>query len=296
MLHFVSLVWCSLHPRECRRDDERKHDSRLGVHLDAIAVQLDLPPADGLIRPRARIAAVKLLRRVDVHCALGAVAHKVCIGNVMLDYSPAQNDHTRPLGSNRNRVDLPNVLDNVDAQLLWRRLEGVEVQHVAETAVCQSRAEDRDVVLPRPVVDGPLVVDLFTETMNYLTRRPVQWLGRLLARLLLFQHLVQNGHYPVLEGAIVAVRHHQVTNTIHALGPKSGARRREGTQIGGRQAFDKVFLDAAGRGDNGRHMLVLDQVPQRLAQARRDEIRRVPQEDCGFVARFRVPPGALSYC
>ena len=116
----MSLAWCLWHPRKRRRDDERKHHSRLGVHLDAVAVQLDLPPADSLVRPRARIAAVKLLRRVDVHGTLGAIAHKVCIGDVVLDYPPAQNDHTRPLGANRDCVDLPNVLDNVDTQLLWR--------------------------------------------------------------------------------------------------------------------------------------------------------------------------------
>ena len=105
----------------------------------------------------------------------------------------------------------------------------MEVQHVAETAVCQSRAEDGDVVLPRPVVDGPFVVDLLAQAVDHLTRRPVQGLSGRLARLLLFQHLVQNGHHPVLEGTVVAVRHHQVADAIHALGPQSGAGRREGT-------------------------------------------------------------------
>jgi hypothetical protein len=41
-------------------------------------------------------------------------------------------------------------------------------------------------------------------------------------------------------------------------------------------------------------MLVLDQVPQRLAQARRDQIRRVAQEDGGALAGLRVLPGSLS--
>jgi hypothetical protein len=42
-------------------------------------------------------------------------------------------------------------------------------------------------------------------------------------------------------------------------------------------------------------MFVLDQVPQRLAQTRRDQIRRVAQEYRGALAGLRVLPGSLSH-
>ena len=254
--------------RKRRRHNEREHDGCLCVYLDAVPVQLDLAPADSLVWPRARVAPVKLLRRVDVDGALGPVAHQVGVGNVVLDQPAAQDNHARPLGPHGNGVDLANVLDNVDAQLLGRRLECVEVEHVAQAAVGECGAEDGDVVLPRPVVDGPLVVDLLAQAVDDLARRPVQRLVRLLAGLLLGEHLVEQRHDPVLKGAVVAVGHDEVADAVHALLAQAGAGRREGAQVRGRQALDQVLLDTAGRRDNGRDMAVLDQVAQCFAQAR----------------------------
>lgn len=169
----------------------------------------------------------------------------------------------------------------------------MEVQHVAETAVCQRWAEDGNVVLPRPVVDGSLVVDFLAEPVDDLAWCPVERLVCLLAGFLLFQHRVQNGHHPVLERAVVAVRDNQIADAIHALCAQTRARRGEGTEVGRRKALDEVLLDAARRGDNGGDMPVLDKVPQCLAQARGDEIRRVAQKHRGAVARLWVAPCAL---
>jgi hypothetical protein len=211
--------------------DKREYDRRLRVHLHAVAVDLDLSPADRLVWPRTCIAPVELLRRVDVHGALGSIAHHVCVGNVVFDEAASQNDHARPLGSHRKSVNLPDILDNVHAQHCRRRLERVEEQHVAQAAVCQRRAEDGDVVLPRPVVDGSLVVDLLAQPMYNLAWRPVQRLVGFLAGLLLLEHGVENGHYPVFKGTVIAVGHDEVAGPVHPFGAQPGARRGERPKI-----------------------------------------------------------------
>ena len=53
-------------------------------------------------------------------------------------------------------------------------LEAVKVEHVAETAVGEGRAEDGDGVLSGPVADGALVVDLEAETVDELAGCPVE--------------------------------------------------------------------------------------------------------------------------
>lgn len=102
-----------------RRHNKRKHHRRLSIHLDALAVQLDLAPADRLIWSSPGITPVKLLSRVDVHGALGPVPHEISIRNVVLYYAATEHNHPRALGAHGNGVDLANVLDNVDANLLW---------------------------------------------------------------------------------------------------------------------------------------------------------------------------------
>src|SRR5690242_6830525 len=179
-------------PHACKLRGHYKweDDGCLCINLDAVAIQFDLAPADSLVWPRSRIAAVKLLRSIDVHSALCTIAHEIGVCDVVLDDAAAKNNHAGPLSPYCNGVDFADILNNVDAQLLWRRLEGVKVQHVAKTAIRQGWTEDRDVVLPRPVVDRPLIVDLSAQTVNHLAGCPVQRLLRLFARLLLLEHLV----------------------------------------------------------------------------------------------------------
>jgi len=245
------------HAGKRRRHNQRKHHRRLGIHLDALAVQLDLAPAHRLVWPGAGVAAVEFLRCVDVHGTLGPVAHQVRIGNVVLDKPAAQHNHARALRPHGKRVDPADVLDNVDAHLGRRRLEGVEVQHVAQAAIRQRRAEDGNVVFPGPVVDRALVVDRLAQTVNDLARRPVQRLVRRLAGLLLGEHRVEDGHHPVLKGTVVAVGHHQVADAIHPFGPQPCSRRRKRPHVRGCQAFDQVLLHTAGCRDNRRHVLML---------------------------------------
>lgn len=266
---------------------------RPSAHLDSISPNLDLAPRHSLIRPRPGIAPVKLLPRVDVNSRLGAVAHQTRIRNMVLDHPPSQNDHTRPLGPYRQRIDLANILDNIHPQLRRRRLERVKVQHIPQTPIRQRRAEHRDVVLPRPVVHRPLVVDLLAQPVNHLARRPAELGVGPARRLLLGEHRVEDRHHPVLEGAVVGVGHDEVADAVEALGAQGGAGGVEGGEVGRPEAFDQVFFDAAGRGDDGRDVPVLDEVAEGAAEAGGDEVGGVAEEDGGFFVGGWVSPGAL---
>ena len=137
----------------------------------------------------------------------------------------------------------------------------MKVQHVAQASVCQRRAKHWNIVLPCPVVDGSLVVDLLAQTVDDFAWCPVQWLVCLLTCLLLLQHLVQDRHYPVLERAVVAVRDDKITDAVHALRSQPGAGSRESAEVGWRKTFDEVFFNTACSCHDGRDVFVLDQVP-----------------------------------
>lgn len=184
---------------------------------------------------------------------------------MMLDHPSPQDNHARPLRPDGHGVDLPDILHDVDAQLPRRRSEGVEVQHVPQTPVRQRGAEDGYVVFVRPVADRRLVIDLSAEPVYHFARRPAH--GRLGpgTLLLLLQHRVEDGDDPVFEQAVVGVRHEQVADAIHALRSQGGAVGGEGAEVGGGEAFDEVFFDAAGGRDNGGDVPVLGEVAKGFA-------------------------------
>lgn len=169
----------------------------------------------------------------------------------MLDDAAAEDDHTGPLGADGHCVDSSNVLDDVDLELKRRGLESVEVEHVAQTAVRDGWTEDGNVVLVGPVIYRSLVVDLFAQSVNDLGGRPVDLLFSALARLLLLEHLVQNGNYPVLKGTVVGVGNDEVSYSVETLLSKIGTRGAEGAHVCVAQTLDEVLLDPTGSRDNG---------------------------------------------
>lgn len=247
-----------------------------------IGVDLDLAPRDGLVGPGAGVAAVEFLGRIDVDGALGTVAHEVGVGDVVLDDATAQDDHAGALGAHGDGVDAADVLNDVDLELAGRGLEGVEVEHVAEAAVGEGRAEDGDVVLVGPVVDRGGVVNILAEAVDDLGRGPVDGGLGVLGGLLFLQQGVQDRHQPVLEGAVVGVGHHQVADPVQALGPQVLAHGAELGHVGVAQALDEVLLDAAGCRHNGAHVLMLHEPTEDAPQAGRDHVGRVAQEDGGL--------------
>ena len=208
---------------ERRRDDEREHDRRLRVHLHAIPAHLDLAPADRLVRPGPRITPVKLLRRVDVDGALGPVAHQARVGDVVFHQPAAEDDHVGALGVYGEVVESAYVAGDGDVEDGGGGAEGVEVEHVAQGAVGEGGAEDGDGVSVGPVEDRGLVGDFGAEAGDDGAGGPdeaVRVRRGGFPRVFLFgEHGVEDGHDPVFEGAVVAVGHDEVADSVHALFP-----------------------------------------------------------------------------
>ena len=176
----------------------------------------------------------------------------------------------------------------------------MEVEHVTEGAVGEGGAEHRDAVSVGPVEDGGLVVDFGAEAGNDGARGPDEaglWVGggclvNFGGGFLLREHGVKDRDDPVFKGAIITVGHNQVADAVHALFPQVGAVGAEGGEIGGGEAFDQVFFDAASGRDNSGDVAVLDKVAEGGAEARGDEIGGVAEEDGRFGAGLWVPETA----
>lgn len=122
-------------------------------YLYALGVRFDFAPADCLVWSRTSVATIEFLCRVDVDCVVGAVSHQAGVCDVVLHDPAAQDNHACPLGPMGNLVDAADVLDDIDFELQRRGLEGVEVEHVTKTTVCEGWAEDGNPVLVGPVVN-----------------------------------------------------------------------------------------------------------------------------------------------
>lgn len=130
-----------------------RYHSAVQAYLDTISVDLDLAPADCLIRSGTGITAVELLCCVDVNRTLGAIPHQARIGNVMFDQTTTKYDHACSFRVHGYVVESADVASDADVQYLRRPFEGVKVEHVAEATVRQSRTEDWYVVFVGPVTD-----------------------------------------------------------------------------------------------------------------------------------------------
>lgn len=211
---------------------------------------------------------------------------------MVLHQAAAEDDHAGASGVDGDVVQLADVAGDGDVEDGGGGAEGVEVEHVAEGAVGEGGAEDGDRVPLRPVEDGGLVGDLGAEAGDDGAGRPDEAVlvagGGPLGGFLLGEHGVEDGDDPVFEGAVVAVRHHEVADAVHAPAAEVGAVGAEGGEVGGREALDEVFLDAAGRRHDGGDVGVLDQVAQRGAEPGRDEVGGVAEEEGRLRARGRV--------
>lgn len=147
-------------------------------------------------------------------------------------------------------VDGADVLDQVHDEL--RALVGEEVHHVTKGTIGDSRAENGNVVLVRPVVDGVLVVDGLAKTIDDTAGSPARALAHLLV-----SHLLQHRHHEVLELAIVIVGDEQVAQAVDTLFAQVAALQLEVAQIRVSQALDEVFFDTTSSSDDGMNQVVL---------------------------------------
>jgi len=147
----------------------------------------------------------------------------------------------------------------------------MEIDHIADGAIGQRRAKDRNIVLVAegskarlevdgrtqyficPIIHGFLVVYFFSESPNERARCPKN------SGFLLFsQHSIQDGCEPILEFTVIIVWNDEVSNTVHTTLPQFSAIEMEICQVGLSEAFDEIFFDAACCRDKDRDMFVLN--------------------------------------
>lgn len=120
-----------------------------------------------------------------------------------------------------------------------------------------------------PVQNRRLVVDFLAESRYNGARRPDQFflVPALSAGDLLREQRVEDGDDPVFEEAVVCVWDDKVADAVHALFPEVGTVGGEAAEVGGAEAFDDIFFDAARCGDDGGDVVVLDEVAEGGAEA-----------------------------
>lgn len=231
------------------RDNQREHKGSFSVDLHGMSINADLSPGNGLLRSSTSVTSIELLSSIDVHGEVGAVAHEVGIADMVLHHS-SSDDNLTGLGSVLgNAVDGDDVLDQIDNQTGVH--VGVEEEHVTNRTVGDGRAEHRDVVLCTPVVHGLLVVNALTHELDHLGRSP-----DVVLLLLLLQHVVQDGHHPVLEIAVVVVRDKQVSRAVDSLHAQVAAVQIELTNVELGHALDEVLLNSSASSDNHINLLM----------------------------------------
>ena len=71
------IVHSEVVPRKSLCHQEGEHEAGLRVDLDWLGILPDLPPGDGLVRPRAAVGSVKLGARVEEHAEICSVSLKL---------------------------------------------------------------------------------------------------------------------------------------------------------------------------------------------------------------------------
>ena len=106
-----------------------------------------------------------------------------------------------------------------------------------------------------PVVYRFLIIDLFAKPVDKCARGP-----NLTRLVLLLEHLVEDGHEPVLELAVVVVWHNEVSDAVHPTATEGRAVEGKVREVGLAEAFDEVLLDPACGGDECTNVLVFDEM------------------------------------
>ena len=70
------IVHSEVVPRKSLCHQEGEHEAGLRVDLDWLGILPDLPPGDGLVRPRAAVGSVKFGARVEEHAEICSVSLK----------------------------------------------------------------------------------------------------------------------------------------------------------------------------------------------------------------------------
>mmetsp|Transcript_6593 Transcript_6593/g.14353 ORF Transcript_6593/g.14353 Transcript_6593/m.14353 type:complete len:419 (-) Transcript_6593:4-1260(-) len=302
---------------ESLRHDQRERDGGVRAHLNRLGVDPNLTPADRLVGTRPAVAPVELVPRVDVHGKVSPVPHQVGVARVVLRQPSPDDDLAGRVAPHGQVVDPPNVPRDVEDEA--GTLVRVEVDHVPDAPVREGRAEYRDVVLISPVENALVVVDLLPEAGDEFgggdRERSFRWrvlvvisrsalcggyqFPRLIGPpgvLLIVHPRYQRGH-PVLELAVILVRHQQVPDAVDALLPQRLPRQFKISHIRVLETFDNVLLYSPRRRHYHIHHFILGQKFDDLALPARDLVGGVRQEDSradvlsnfGILQRVVVP-------
>ena len=128
----------------------------------------------------------------------------------MFDDAATEDYHATPFCPQSTIIKQTNVLNEVNDKASLT--PSVEVNDVSEGSISEGWAEDRNIVLPAPVINAVFVVDLLSDALDDLRGGED---GALF--LLLFEHLLNQGEEPSLQECVVLVGHDKVTNAIKAL-------------------------------------------------------------------------------
>ena len=109
----------------------------------------------------------------------------------MFDDATSENNHAGLPGMDSRVVQFLDILNEIDYKTLI--LPRVEIDDITERTIRKSRAVDRDIVLPAPVVDRVLVVDPLSDAGDNLLRALKDT-----SLLLLLVHFVDDGEEPRL--------------------------------------------------------------------------------------------------
>mmetsp|Transcript_8716 Transcript_8716/g.15293 ORF Transcript_8716/g.15293 Transcript_8716/m.15293 type:complete len:282 (-) Transcript_8716:641-1486(-) len=198
--------------------DKRKDKGHFSVELDRLSVYTDLAPRNSLIRPCTRVTSIKLVRGIDEHRKVSAIAHQVGVAHMVLDEPTSKNNHTGLLREQCCIVNGANVTCDVNHEPGFA--VRMKVDHISNATIRESGAEHRDVILVRPIVHRAGIVDFLTEPMDHRAWRP-----NLAFVALLIHHLIENGVHPVFKLAVVAVGDKKVPNTVETLQAKLATRK-----------------------------------------------------------------------
>lgn len=128
----------------------------------------------------------------------------------MLDNTASEDNHSALLGLKGTIIEQTNVLHEINNKA--RLSPCLEVDDISESSVSEGRAEDIDIVLPAPVVDAVLIVNLLTDAGDNLRGCEN---GALI--LLLLMHLFDKRQEPLLKQSVVLVGDDEVADTVQTL-------------------------------------------------------------------------------
>lgn len=116
---------------------------------------------------------------------------------MMLDQATSENNSAGLRGGDSQVVQFFIVLGDVQNKAI-AFIDKVVNKNVSNLSICQCGRKDWDIVLPAPIINAFLIIDLLAKTVYELARAPD---GAKLS--LFFMHLLENRSQPILEYMIV---------------------------------------------------------------------------------------------